>query len=212
MASKVKPIDIKAEVCSSLKLALKATGIDLGEGYDIEKSQKELFFDNLSIEGIEHKHKCFRPIKVKEQVNETDTEFHAEKAPAIRTGSTGQEVKGSSESSFPSVMNMSTDNSGLMHRKSNDNWVDSEPIPARSKLRQKKGYDTYVCKVEVSLRVPSLQVGFYVKKGISTKMKTIPARDVLSKLKGWDESKDIAMVEVTYDVEAEYNEVYDLKT
>ncbi len=42
-------------------------------------------------------------------------------------------------------------------------------------------------------------------------VKSIPARDVLSKLKGWDESKDIAVVEVPYEVEAKDNVIANLK-
>ncbi len=214
MASKVKPIDIKAEVFSSLNLALKATGIDLGEGYDIEKSQKELFFENIIIKEIEHEFVSFRPINVKEQVNETDTEFHVGKAPAVRTGSTGQEVhvKGNSEAGMPTVLkvlNASANIGGFWHRKSKDGYVEcSQAIPAGAKLRRVKGYDTFACKVEISLCVPSYKISFFVKKGWSTKeVKTIPARDVLAMLKGWDKSKDVVIFETTYEVEAEHSKI-----
>ncbi len=135
MASKVKPVDIDAEVLSFLKLALDTVRTDLGENYCIEKSQKELFFENIFIKELEHKHKCFRPIKDADQKNETDTDFHVEKAPAIRTGSTGHEVqvKGGSESSFPTVMDLwklSAKASGFMNKKSSGDYVEcSQAIP-----------------------------------------------------------------------------------
>ena len=42
--------------------------------------------------------------------------------------------------------------------------ANSEPIPPGAKLRREKGYDVFICQVEVSFRVPSLQVGFYAWK------------------------------------------------
>ncbi len=143
MASKkVKPVDIKAEVLDHLKLALKTACTNLGEDYNIEKSQKELFFENISIKEFEHKFQCFRPYDGVDQANETDTEFHVEKPPAIRTGSTGQELqlKGSTESSFPTLLNfwkLSADISGLVHRKSSDDWIECT-FPVRQSYADRK--------------------------------------------------------------------------
>ncbi len=62
MASKVKPVDIEDTVHSHLKLALKATckslGDDYSETYDIEKSQKNQFYRNVSIHETEQEFQC----------------------------------------------------------------------------------------------------------------------------------------------------------
>ena len=70
----------------------------------------------------------------------------------------------------------------------------------------------FICKVEISFRVLSLQVGFYVWKAIKDEVKTVPARDVLSKLQGWDESRGTAIVKVEYKVEAERHVITSLDT
>ena len=225
MASDDKPVDIQAAVRCDLKFALKIKRANLGtadgEQYGIEKSQKNLFFENLSIKELEHNFKSFRPLKRLEQTNKTDTEFHVEKAPVVRTGSTGQEVQVKSgsevgvEGSLPialKLLKLSSNISGLLHRKSKDVWVEcDEPIPPGAKLCREKGYDTFVCKAEVSLRVPSFKVVFCVKKGWSTKeVKTVPALDVLKELQGWDDSSGTAIVEVEYKVEAEHSVIVDL--
>ena len=89
-------------------------------------------------------------------------------------------MKGGSESSFLTVMDLwklSAKASGFMNKKSSGDYVEcSQAIPGKAKLRRQKGYSTYVCKAEVSLRVPSQQIGFYVKKGLGrTAVKSVPA-------------------------------------
>ena len=154
----------------------------------------------------------FRPLKHIKQKNETDSEYHVEKSPEIRrkaiTKAAG--VKGSVEAIVPiatTVAKIGTDIVGYVRGRGTDEWIKySEPIPARSKLHRAKGYDIYICKAEVSLRVSSYEIVFYVKKGQSKKeVINVPARDVLSKLQGWDESRGTAMVDVQYTVEAEHS-------
>ncbi len=219
-SNSISLMEYKAEVYSCLELALKASGTSLlGEYYSIKKLQKEQFFQNVSIMSLNCQFKLFIPSKVYEESNDLDTAFHVKGDPTRRKGSKSNELqlKGGLKAGVPNifakVIKLCADANALVHMKSSEECVvNSEPIPSGAKLRREKGYDVFVCQVEVSLRVPSLQVGFYVWKLFKDEVKTVPARTILSKLQGWDESRGTAIIEIEHQVEAEHHVITNIET
>ena len=67
----------------------------------------------------------------------------------------------------------------------------------------------FVCKVEVSLRVPSLPVDFFEGIVFKNEVKT-PGRNILSELEGWDKSRGTAIIEIEHQVEAEHHVIVNL--
>ncbi len=218
MASIGEPLNIPAYIRTDLRFALKATRQSLGVHYGIKKLQKERFYDNVSDKEIESEQiKSFHMLKSVEQVNETDTEFHVEKKPTLRKGSTGKEVKveGGAEAGacVQNVAKVSTFFTGAVRKESSDAWVEcDQAIPAKTKLRRETGYSVSVCKVELSLRAPSYTVDFYETHWWGRKTEAVPARAILSKLKGWDESRGTAIIEIEHQVEAERHVITNIET
>ncbi len=207
--------DIDIKVHSNLTLALEVVRKRFGDDYKIQKQSQEEFFLNVSIKEIECSLKCFIPLKRYEEKNELETEFHVKGDPASckSTKNTDLQLKGGVEANLPSILTkfwkMGMDANGLVHKKASEEWSsNSQPIPPGATLYREKGYAVYVCKVEVSLRVPSLKVCFYevnlFKKNYE---KTVSASTVLSKLQGYDKSTRKALVEIEYKVEAEHHKI-----
>ena len=136
------PIDYQAIVHSYLELALKATGTSLlGKDYNIKDSQKEQFFQNVSINLLDTHFKLFIPSKSYEEINDTDTAFYVKGDPTCHKEfkSNEFELKGDVKAGVPilaNVIKLGADVNAFVNKKSSEeSIVISVPIPPGAKLR-----------------------------------------------------------------------------
>ncbi len=206
----------EAKVFSLLEVALKRAG---GKDYYV-LSGKEDFLDSINCKMIECQQRGFLASSTMyEGRNDLDTEFKIKGD--YRGVVINEKLVKSADESFAKgdlqalpvgTVALVSSSEECTQKKSKSECVTvSQPIPPKSILRHERGFNFFDCKFEVSLKVNDGSVTFssWIWKHWPLIWKwwgyleTVPARDVLSKVKGWDNSKGTAIIELQCKVETE---------